>query len=343
MIEREITTPVAQCDAGGRLAAAARGWSRTPMLRANLSRAWGRKKRWDYWCVITDEIVVSVVYADVDYAGLANVWVMEHASGEQATAGVIVPLAHGFALPEVVCSGRVELRRKAIHLSIEEQPLHTRLAVSALQVDPGFGGGTVEVDLVVDKPAGHESLNVMVPWSDRRFQFTSKHNTRPASGTVRVGNRTWTVDATHDAWAVQDLGRGVWPYRTEWNWASASGRTDGRTVGLQFGGKWTVGTGATENALCIDGHLTKVSEELEWTYDWDQPMQPWRVRSTESDRVDVTLTPTFDRHDLTDLKLLRMEVHQCFGTWSGRIVGDDGVPVSVDGIRGFAEEARNRW
>jgi len=72
-------------------------------------------------------------------------------------------------------------------------------------------------------------------------------------------------------------------------------------------------------------------------------MQPWRVRSTESDRVDVTLTPTFDRHDLTDLKLLRMEVHQCFGTWSGRIVGDDGVPVSVDGIRGFAEEARNRW
>jgi Protein of unknown function (DUF2804) len=38
-----------------------------------------------------------------------------------------------------------------------------------------------------------------------------------------------------------------------------------------------------------------------------------------------------------------MEVHQCFGTWSGRVVGDDGVPVTIEGIRGFAEEARNRW
>jgi hypothetical protein len=161
---------------------------------------------------------------------------------------------------------------------------------------------------------------------------------------VRAGVDSWVVDATHDGWGVQDLGRGVWPYSNRWNWAAASGlATDGRVVGLQFGGKWTEGTGATENALCIDGHLTKISEELEWTYDWANPMAPWRVRTLGSDQVDVTLTPTFDRYDVTDLKVLRMEVHQCFGTWSGRIVGDDGVPVSVQGIRGFAEEARNKW
>ncbi len=59
------------------------------------------------------------------------------------------------------------------------------------------------------------------------------------------------------------------------NWAAASGvSTDGRTVGLQFGGKWTEGTGFTENALCIDGRLTKIHEELEWTYDWDDPLRP---------------------------------------------------------------------
>ena len=59
--------------------------------------------------------------------------------------------------------------------------------------------------------------------------------------------------------------------------------------------------------------------------------------------VDVTLTPFFDRYDSTDLKLLKMEVHQCFGTWSGRIRGEDGVAAEIDGIDGFAEEARNRW
>jgi hypothetical protein len=89
--------------------------------------------------------------------------------------------------------------------------------------------------------------------------------------------------------------------------------------------------------------LSKIGEELEWTYDWDHPMGPWRVRTPSSGQVDVTLTPTFDRWDSTDLKVLKMQVHQCFGTWSGRIVTDDGTVVQVDGIRGFAEEARNRW
>ncbi|HNJ97658.1 MAG TPA: DUF2804 domain-containing protein [Ilumatobacteraceae bacterium] len=344
MAEREYTVPVAECDSRGHLADAARGWSRHPLLRANLKGRPGRKKRWDYWCVITDEVVMSLVYADVDYAGLASVWVMEHATGQQATAGVIVPFGKGFDMPEQVCTGKVSIEHKAIHLSIEETAEATRLRVTALQTEPGFGGGPIEVDVSVAKPAGHESLNVMIPWSQRLFQFTSKQNTRPATGLVRVGERRWDVSAAHDAWGVQDLGRGIWPYRNRWNWGSASGYgTDGRLVGLQFGGKWTVGTGATENALCIDGRLTKISEELEWDYSWDHPMRPWRVRTPGSDQVDVTLTPTFDRYDNTDLKVLKMQVHQCFGTWSGSVVGDDGVPVQIDGIRGFAEEARNRW
>jgi len=118
---------------------------------------------------------------------------------------------------------------------------------------------------------------------------------------------------------------------------------NGRTIGLQFGGKWTEGTGYTENALCIDGRLTKLHEEHEWTYDWDEPMRPWRVRTPGSTQVDVELTPFFDRYDSTDLKALKMEVHQCFGTWAGTVCADDGVPATLDGIDGIAEEARNRW
>ena len=344
--ERELVAPVDLCTADGRLAPAARGWSRQPMLRANLRGARGRKKRWDYWCVISDDLVVSMVYADIDYAGLASCWVLDPTTGEEFTAAVLRPLARGFSLPDQVCTGTVTIERPELSLSIEEQPAHTRLRATAPRTGSGTGAGRgpISIDLVVAKPDGHESLNVVIPWSDRRFQFTSKQNTRPARGTVSVGDRTWVLDDTHEAYGVQDLGRGIWPYSIRWNWAAASGRAhDGRVIGLQFGGKWTEGTGATENALCVDGRLTKLSDELEWTYDWDRPMEPWTVRSRADDRVDLTLTPTFDRYDSTDLKLLQMVVHQCFGTWSGRVVGDDGVPVELDGIRGFAEEARNRW
>jgi hypothetical protein len=227
---------------------------------------------------------------------------------------------------------------KAFRIEIDETDERTRLRASGTSPQ-----GLVEVDVEIAKPADHESLNVVIPWSQRQFQFTSKQNTRAATGPVRIGDQEWTLDTTHDAWGTQDLGRGIWPYANRWNWAAASGHTDGHLVGLQFGGKWTAGTGSTENALCVDGVLSKIGEELEWTYDWDHPMAPWRVRTPSSGQVDVTLTPTFDRWDSTDLKVLKMQVHQCFGTWSGRIVTDDGTTVQVDGIRGFAEEARNRW
>ena len=53
---------------------------------------------------------------------------------------------------------------------------------------------------------------------------------------------------------------------------------DGASVlGLQLGGKWTVGTGFTENGVLLDGVLTKLGSELVWDYDWDEPLAPWRI------------------------------------------------------------------
>ena len=111
----------------------------------------------------------------------------------------------------------------------------------------------------------------------------------------------------------------------------------------RFGGKWTEGTGHTENGLCVDGHLTKIHDEVEWTYDWDRPLEPWRVRDTAGGLVDATLTPVHDKHSRTSLGVLSMEVHQVFGTWAGTLRTDAGEDVAFDSIVGWAEEARNRW
>lgn len=333
--EHEITSAVDLCD-GRRLALDARGWSRHPMLRANLSGAWGRKKRWDYWCVITPDVIVSLVCADIDYAGLANCWILDRTDHAQATAGVLRPLGRGIALPDQVCTGTSGIDAGAFSLSIEETNDATHLRASAAESELG----PISIDITVEKRPDHESLNVVIPWSERQFQFTSKQNTRLATGSVSAGDRRWQIGASED-FAVQDLGRGIWPYSNQWNWAAGSGRTStGQLIGLQFGGKWTEGTGYTENALCVDGCLTKLSEELDWDYRWDDPMRPWRLRS---DNVDLELTPYFDRYDNTDLKIVKMEVHQCFGTWSGTVRDADGVVHQVADVDGFAEEARNRW
>src|SRR5690606_35055271 len=157
-------------------------------------------------------------------------------------------------------------------------------------------------------------------------------------GTVRLGE---TVYDFTDAWAVLDHGRGRWPYSTHWHWGAASGRTDGHTVGLQLGGTWTRGTGMTENAVCVDGRLTKIGTELRWHHPDNR--RPWHLSTPDSDQVDLVFTPFHERVDSTDAVLLRNHTRQCFGHYSGTVRTDDGTPIRVDRLLGWAEEVRMRW
>lgn len=146
-----------------------------------------------------------------------------------------------------------------------------------------------------------------------------------------------------------DVGRGRWPHEITWNWGGGAGHADQRrlrgrqrsderhVVGLQFGAKWTEGSGFTENGIVVDGRLSKIGRELDWQYDWDAPMQPWRVVDPGG-QLDVTLTPRHDKHTSG-----RSETHQVFGTWSGRLRTDDDLELTFDGLQGFAEEARQVW
>lgn len=342
MTERELTDVVDLCDDRGAINGDAIGWSRHPLHRANLRGAYGRKKRWDYWCFQRSDLYVTVTYADVDYLGLTSVWIYEPSTGFEVKVEPPAPFARGFAHNELSGVGTMSVRNGGVTMRFEEHDDATLITVDA----PKTAHGPLSIDVRVDKPAGHESLNVVIPWSVRRFQFTSKANTRTVSGTVTVGDRRFVLGAEGDepTYAALDVGRGVWKYDNRWNWASGSGRgTGGELVGLQFGGKWTEGTGYNENGLCIDGRLHKIHNELEWSYDWDNPMAPWRVTDPVGDLVDATLTPTYDRYGKTSIGVLSMEVHQMFGTWSGRAVAESGETVAFDGIVGFAEEARNKW
>jgi hypothetical protein len=202
-------------------------------------------------------------------------------------------------------------------------------------------GERVVADFAVRRPAGHESLNVVVPWSSRRFQLNSKHNTLPCEGSIQVGARRYEMNPA-ECHAVQDFGRGVWPYRSFWNWGVATGSQDGRLVGVNVGGKWTTGTGINENGLCIDGRLYKIMEDLVWSYEPEDWKQPWRVRAAHSGMVDLTLTPVAAHRPLIDLGVIRSGGVCAFGRWQGTIRWDGGE-MAVRDLIGWAEEFSHRW
>lgn len=96
--ERELTAPVALCRADGTLEPDAVGWARTPLIDCTLHGSWGRRKRWDFWCVTGPGFVMNLTIADVDYLGLGDVWFHDLATGATATAAAMVPLGRGMDL-----------------------------------------------------------------------------------------------------------------------------------------------------------------------------------------------------------------------------------------------------
>lgn len=328
-VEREITS-ITDLAHGRRLNPEAVGWSRSPLHRTGIS-GWGRTKRWEYWGIVTDRFVVGLTVAGLDYLANCAVYILDRSTGVETVRSGIAPFGSPAFGDEpgdgsIRASAGIGSTGVTIRIDDDDEGLTTI----------GVRAKGVRIGLEVTRP-GHDVLGVVVPWSEKRFQYTLKDLANPVTGTM-------TLDGVqHDlgpGWAVLDRGRGRWRYSNRWNWGAGSGVVDGSTRAIQVGGKWTDGTGSTENGILVDGRMHKIGEDLEWTYDLTAPEASWRVKG---ERLEATLTPFHQRRDVTELGVLAVKTWQAFGVWTGSGVLDDGTTVSLDGLVGWAEESRNRW
>ena len=337
-IEPEITVPVDLCLADGRLNPAAIGWSRHPLQRCALPAGWPRRKRWEFWGITTDTHLLRFTYGCTDYLGTLTVSLLDYSVGRRVECQRLVPFARGMHFPDTVGGGDIHFKTGGAEFTLSESPAGTRLQARVDAPDM-----RLDADVFVERPAGHETLTVVIPWSANTFQCTSKHNTRPARGEAKLDGKSYSFDAKNHAYGVLDFGRGVWPYRTAWNWAAASGTQDGHLLGLNLGGKWTDGTGMTENGLCIDGRLHKLGDDLVWNYDRKDFRRPWRIHAPQSKRVDVVFTPWIDESVKVEALIVRTELYWSLGTFDGVVVSDDGERIQVRNLLGWAEEHLARW
>jgi hypothetical protein len=235
MTEREITRPV-DLARGRRLNPEAVGWSRSPVHRTRIA-GWGRTKRWEYWGIVTDRFVVGLTVAGLDYLANCAVYVLDRRTGVETTRSGIRPL-----------------HRPRFGDDPGDGTLHASAGVGAgrvgIEVDDNEGRTSIrvqarglQVSLEVER-AGHDSLAVVVPWSESRFQYTLKDLAYPVTGTVTLDGTTHDLGT---GWAVLDC------------------------------------TGSTENGILVDGRMHKLGEDLRWSYDLTDPAGPWRVRGERLD------------------------------------------------------------
>ena len=323
---RELTAEVDLCLPDGRLNPDAIGWSRRPLHRCNLNGPWGRQKRWDHWAITTNRFAITLTYADVDYLGLVGLALFDFESKRVIQRGTARPLGAGFSQGTRAGVGDVSFTGSDLSLTMTQSAAGARISCRF---------ANVEASLQIERN-DDESLNVVIPWSERRFQYTSKQTALNMRGTISVGGLTHDVTG---GFATLDYGRGVWPYSTTWNWANAAGVEHGHRIGLQFGGKWTDGTGMTENGLMLNGRLHKIKEDVAFDYarGFDAP---WTLSSPH---VDLRFEPFMRKRISAPLLVGSAYLNLCFGHFSGMVEGDGSGPIRVESLLGWAEEFRGRW
>ena len=336
----ELTSPVSLTGDDGTLNVKAIGWSRHPLIDTSaIGRptregspvtSWGRNKRWEYWNITSPTHILALTVSSLDYAAVHEVWVFDRATEQSWGASPTVVPARDVELPASLGTGPARARAKGVQIDIDPRANGGARLRAAI---PG-----VSFDVVVERPLGHECLAVVVPWSRTRFQYTVKDVALPAAGTVTIDGVTTSLPA-EESWAVLDHGRGRWPYDVRWNWGAGSGVSNGRVIGVQLGGRWTDGTGATENGLVVDGRLHKISAELSWEYDLADWRSPWRVTG---DGLTASFVPFFDKRSASSLGIVASRTDQCFGHWSGVLATPAGR-IEFDDILGWAEDVHNRW
>lgn len=335
--EREIVTPTVLCDKKGNLNPEAIGYARRPIIESNLTGHLMRKKKWNYWCVYGEDILFSVTISHLDYAAVCFVYFLEYETQRYFEKTITIPLGAKVKMPTKVLE-TIKFANNDLAILLTYFNGDTHLSVSAAD----FDGDPLHAELTIQHPKHDDSLNVVIPWNRQTFQFTAKHHTLPTAGIVKIGERRYTF-TEDECFAVLDYGRGVWPREAIWNWAMASQRIRGRRIGLNFGGKWTDGTGITENAVFVDGAMTKIHEDVLFTYDRTNFMKPWSIQTKFSKQVALTFTPFFERVATSNARLVRSEVHQMVGYYNGHVTLHDGQTLHIQQMLGCIEEHIAKW
>ena len=344
-MQLEITKPGPLLSPDGSLASV--GWARQPILDCNLENAQFydlhfmqpfRIKRWDYYALFTPRYFFSATIADLGYAGNIFVYMMDLESGDLHEESLVIPLGKGISLPRNSTSGISHFESKNVSLDFRSLENRRFISVSWPKFRSGRG---IQAEFELHSKPEDESMNIIIPIANKRFYYNRKINCMPASGSITYGDEIIELNPENCIGSL-DWGRGVWEYKSFWNWASSSGfLPDGRTIGLNLGMGFGDLSKAGENAIILDNRIHKL-DVVPFEYDQEDYMQPWHFKDNQG-RLDIEFKPFKDRTATTNLGIIYSQVHQMFGKFSGFAIADDGEKVIIHDLIGFAEEHVAKW
>ena len=343
-MQHEITTAIPLLDEQGNLTQPGYAKRLLPVYnRENVKGGFARLKEWDYYYVGNDRFGIALTIADNCYMGLDSVsflWFGDEPWQITKSPMRIFPMGKT-NLPISSASGVSTISGKGYSLTFEVNTDHRKLSA---HMENFKDGQPIDIQVALTREP-EESIVICTPFEKTgHFYYNQKINCMRAKGTVRIGDETYTFQP-EDSFGVLDWGRGVWTYHNTWYWGSASGLVDGVEFGFNIGYGFGDTSAASENMLFYNGKAQKLSQvtfEIPMKDGKEDYLRPWHFTSDDG-RFELDFIPVIDRAACTDFKLLKSDQHQVFGRFSGTVVLDDGTPVTIRNLFGFAEKVENKW
>ncbi len=328
------STAVPLCLSDGRLNPEAVGWSARPQLDCHIPGHFGRRKRWNHWCITTPNWMLAITLADLDLMGFAAAYFLDLHSGKSVAFTRRSPLASGCELADTPQASQA-FEHPQLHIRVDEQAGRTRLSVNA----PDIGGQALQVELDIQRPAHLESMNLVVPFAKGGFHASCRQLGLPVTGSIKLGTYLYQCIPGR-SFAALDFGRGLWPHNSDWSRVAFA--APGGIAG-NFGTGWTDGSGLTDNALWFGGKLAKLDSQVSFSPDnSSDPLSPWSIRS-ECGRVDLIFSPRQLHRTCPQLGPLYHDNRQWFGEFSGVLLAEDSDKVPVHSALGWIGLNQARW
>jgi hypothetical protein len=249
-------------------------------------------------------------------------------------------------LPSSPLDGRIHVANKHydITFSTNKERRHIHGFINNVR-----GSDTLTFDLTLID-TNKVGLCIATPFKKKaHFYYNYKLNNLLASGKVVLGDDTFDFEGTQ---GVLDWGRGVWTYKNTWYWLSFSGHSDNVYVGANLGYGFGDTSAASENMVyerANDGSSKAIATKLD-DVSFDIPkdgkgndsfLEEWIIKSATGD-IDLRFKPIINRHDATNLLIIKSIQNQVFGYFNGTITSN-GKPLKIDNVLGFAERVYNAW
>lgn len=292
-------------------------------------------REWEHYGLANRRFFVSVALFDPKRIGVAQVVVYDRQNKTTVVHERLVR-SHALEIPDdvwgsVARASTAQMRIEARH-NLDEGTHRIEFLCRRDKRRPDVQGVFIcEEDLNVVEP-----LVVCLPLRWRRAMYSHKA-VLPLQGELRIGRDTF-VFSRDESFALPDIHKGYYPYITKWHWAMGGGKDRlGRFIGFNLTNNQVKDQKThNENCLWINGKVHRLPP-VRFSMNSRDMERPWHIRDAEG-RVDVKFRPESMRSVYKNLLIWCSKYRGPYGSFSGRILDDDGNEVSVDRCYGLAED-----